>query len=94
MVFLTRPAAFRRFGLLPTFRRAAGPIPRIFAKFSADLQGASTANLENLKSSLVWSEKTLCFRGESLEVANGYHGWFAGCSRSVRNIIYIIVSNG
>lgn len=71
VVFLGRPPAVPRPEFLPTFQPAAAPVPRISANFSADLQGALTANLENLKSRVVWSEKTLCFRGESLEVGNG-----------------------
>ena len=69
MVFLARRPASVRPYFLPTFGRAAPPVPGILANFWADLQGALTANLEYLKSRVVYDEKTLCFRGESLEVA-------------------------
>src|SRR6185312_1013197 len=53
MVFLARPEGSRQLGFLPTFGRSAGPVPGIFANFSADLEGASTANLEKFKSRVV-----------------------------------------
>jgi hypothetical protein len=93
MVFLAPPRASRLPDFLPTFRPAGAPGFRKLADFSADLGGVSTANLENLKSSLVLAEITLFFRGESLEVACKCCCRGCRCGARRCNIIFIIVSN-
>jgi hypothetical protein len=49
MVFSAHPEACRQLGFLPTFRLLSAGLPGFSANFSADIQGALTANLEYLK---------------------------------------------
>ena len=53
MVFLASTRASRRPELLPTFERGGVPIPEIPANFLEATLGSLSANLENLKSSVV-----------------------------------------
>jgi hypothetical protein len=94
MVFSARPPASGPSYFLPTFRRAGPPVRLNLADFSADLQGALTANLEYLKLGVVFDEKTISLRGESLEVACSYRSVNMGPTSSRCNIIFIIVING